>query len=220
MKEYYGYVYIWRDSKRNKYCVGSHYGTIEDSYITSTGWMKAAYNKRPQDFKMRVLEYLIDDDKKLLLNIEQKYLDMIKEEELGEKYYNLRRHAWGGSNVGECRTKGGWKHTPEAKQKMSKARKGKTAHNKGVPMSEEQKTKMSISMKGRKAWNKGKKNPQAAENGKRGAMKQSKTATGRKKYTLNADTWIWIYPDEDGTWYIKKKISKNIWEKELIPSPK
>lgn len=96
MKKYYGYVYIWRDTKRNMYCVGSHYGKVEDNYVTSTGWMMLAYKKRAEDFKMRVLEYSFIDDKKHLLNIEQKYLDMIKEEELGVRYYNLKKYAAGG----------------------------------------------------------------------------------------------------------------------------
>lgn len=38
-------------------------------------------------------------------------------------------------------------HTDEAKQKMYAAHKGKTSHNKGVPLSEDTKEKMSISLK-------------------------------------------------------------------------
>ncbi len=25
----YGFVYLWRDRKRNKYCIGSHYGSLD-----------------------------------------------------------------------------------------------------------------------------------------------------------------------------------------------
>lgn len=49
----------------------------------------------------------------------------------------------------------GANHTQEAKDKLSKAMKGRTPHNKGKPASEEQKRKQSESMKGRTPWNKG-----------------------------------------------------------------
>lgn len=42
----------------------------------------------------------------------------------------------------------------------------------------------------------GHKNPSAAENGKKGASKQSETVTGRKKKVLEDGSWIWIYPDK------------------------
>lgn len=45
------------------------------------------------------------------------------------------------------------------------------------------------------AWNKGLKNPQAAENGKRGALKQSKTVTGRKRVIRDGHL-RWAYPND------------------------
>ena len=50
-----GFVYLWYDKKKKKYCLGSHYGSIDDGYITSTGYMMKAYKKRPDDFKRRIL---------------------------------------------------------------------------------------------------------------------------------------------------------------------
>lgn len=43
--------------------------------------------------------------------------------------------------------------------KMSNSKKGKVAHNKGIPLSKEQKIKLSNSLKGREVWNTGKKFP-------------------------------------------------------------
>ena len=50
-----------------------------------------------------------------------------------------------------------------------------------------------VSIKGHPAWNRGKSNPIAAENGKRGASKLSKTATGRRKLVKPDGTWTWYY---------------------------
>lgn len=68
--------------------------------------MKAAYKKRPKDFKRRVIKYLEVDDLKLLQQYEQHYLDMIKDEELSisesvmtgkNRYYNMKKNAAGGN---------------------------------------------------------------------------------------------------------------------------
>lgn len=110
MNNYFGFVYIWRDKKRNKYCVGSHYGKLDDGYTSSTGYFKAAYNKRQGDFKRRILYLLIIDDKKLLLSEEQKWLSMIKNDELGKRYYNFKKNANGGNGRANKGNKslGGW----------------------------------------------------------------------------------------------------------------
>ena len=108
-KDYWGYVYIWMDTKRNKFCIGSHHGSVEDSYVTSSKYMLNAYSKRPEDFKMRVLEYNTTDDNYLSTQkLEQKALDLIHDDELGTKYYNLKKWATGGNN---CKGKL-WYHNP------------------------------------------------------------------------------------------------------------
>ena len=48
-QEKYGFVYIWRDRKHNRYYVGSHWGHTGDGYICSSSWMKQAYKRRPDD---------------------------------------------------------------------------------------------------------------------------------------------------------------------------
>ena len=91
MKEKYGFVYIWRDKKHNRYYIGSHWGTIDDGYVCSSDWMKKAYKRRPQDFKRRILEH-VEASRGDLLATEYKWLSMIKESELGKRYYNLNNY--------------------------------------------------------------------------------------------------------------------------------
>lgn len=88
-----GFIYIWYDKKHKRYYVGCHYGTINDGYICSSKWMNDSYRRRPNDFKRRILERQIEH--KNLSNVEHKWLQLIKEEELGKKYYNLCNYRFG-----------------------------------------------------------------------------------------------------------------------------
>lgn len=104
---YTGYVYIWFDTIRKLFYIGSHKGLVEDSYICSNKIMKCAYKSRPHTFKMRVLEYC-NSDLKHLHSREQYWLNMIKPEETYQfhlskdnqpksvRYYNIKRLARGG----------------------------------------------------------------------------------------------------------------------------
>lgn len=87
--EKYGFVYIWFDKKHKRYYVGCRWGNENDGYICSSPWMKQGYKHRPNDFKRRIISrvYTSRHD---LLNEEYRWLSMIREEELGKKYYNLR----------------------------------------------------------------------------------------------------------------------------------
>ena len=87
----YGFVYIWRDCKHNRYYIGSHWGTETDGYVCSSRWMKKTYKRRPQDFKRKIL-VKIYSTKKQLLEQEYKWLSLISDEELGKKYYNFNKH--------------------------------------------------------------------------------------------------------------------------------
>ena len=93
---------------------------------------------------------------------------MIKEHEYGKKYYNLK----------------------------SGAPKGNVPANKGKPMSLEQRKKLSDAKKGKTAWNKGKPNLKAADNARKGAIKLSSKTTGRKMITLTDGSRTWIYPNK------------------------
>jgi hypothetical protein len=91
-----GFVYIWYDRKHKRFYVGSHWGTPDDNYICSSQWMLRARARRPQDFKRRILKSEIET-KKLLLQEERRYLQMIKRHELKTRYYNLandNRYHW------------------------------------------------------------------------------------------------------------------------------
>lgn len=87
-----GFVYLWLDRKHKRYYVGSHWGTVDDGYVCSSSWMRQAYGHRPQDFKRRIVAWVHTTRKDLLLE-EQRWLEMIKPEELKVRYYNLIRRA-------------------------------------------------------------------------------------------------------------------------------
>lgn len=74
----YGFIYIWRDKKYNRYYIGSHWGTEDDGYICSSRMMRQSYNRRPQDFKRRIIKKIYTN-RTDLLNEEQRWLDMIDE---------------------------------------------------------------------------------------------------------------------------------------------
>lgn len=89
----YGFVYIWWDKKKNRYYIGSHWGTSDDGYVCSSWWMKRSYTNRPTDFCRKIL-YKTTDRPTLLVE-EEKWLHLIKDEELGKKYYNLNNKGVG-----------------------------------------------------------------------------------------------------------------------------
>jgi hypothetical protein len=87
--EKYGFVYIWMDKKHKRYYIGCHWGSIDDGYVCSSPWMRQAYKHRPQDFKRRILKSSIQD-RKSTYEEEQRWLDLIKPEEIKVRYYNLQ----------------------------------------------------------------------------------------------------------------------------------
>lgn len=88
--EKYGFVYIWRDRKHNRYYVGSHWGHENDNYICSSKWMRNAYNIRPHDFKRRIIVKIFSNRKDLLKK-EEYYLSLMKDSELKIRYYNISK---------------------------------------------------------------------------------------------------------------------------------
>jgi len=167
--EKYGFVYIWRDKKYNRYYIGAHWGNEHDKYICSSTWMRNSYKRRPQDFKRKILETNISN-KIDLFDKEYKWLCFITPSELGKKYYNraifnfnskgyktfhsdesrekLRQANLGRICSDEIKEKirlanTGRKHTDEYKENIRKYRLGKK-------WSEETKQKMSIAKKGKK----------------------------------------------------------------------
>ena len=161
-----GFIYIWRDKVRNMYYIGSHEGRPDDGYISSSHWLTGEIKYRPQDFKRRIIKIIEIADMK---TEEYRLLNMIKENEFGKKYYNLKHGRSRGSvpwNKGKVNI-----YSDETLSKMSAARAGKPT-------------------------TKGKKNPQSVVNGRKGAAKLSSTVTGRKKKILADGSWTWEYPNK------------------------
>lgn len=92
--EKYGFVYIWFDRKHKRFYIGSHWGTEDDGYICSSPWMRNAFKRRPNDFKRRLLKTNLESRKETL-NEENRWLKLIKSNELGKRYYNLRNQEFG-----------------------------------------------------------------------------------------------------------------------------
>ncbi len=103
-QEKYGFVYIWYDRKHKRYYIGSHWGFEDDGYICSSNWMRHAYRRRPQDFKRRILTRYYGN-RRGLYDIEQRWLDLIKPEELATgkrdtnksttiRYYNFNKQVF------------------------------------------------------------------------------------------------------------------------------
>jgi hypothetical protein len=94
------FVYIWHDTKRNKFYIGSHRGTLVDGYVGSNKRLISKYKSRPFTFKRRILEIHENITQKELLEREQSWLNLIKDSELhGEKYYNEKKVAAGGDII-------------------------------------------------------------------------------------------------------------------------
>lgn len=115
-----GFVYIWYDTVRKLFYVGSHRGCVNDMYICSSKRMLNAYKKRPETFKRKIIKHCDN-----FLEEEQKYLDMIHSRELlyGEtpRYYNVKRKATGGYTI---------EHLPN-KEELIKKRYGQK-HSDGI----------------------------------------------------------------------------------------
>lgn len=150
-----GFIYIWYDTKRKKYYIGSHWGTLDDGYICSSIYMRRAFKRRPNDFKRKILEHVITN-RNDLYEREDQWLNLIKDKELGTRYYNLSKVARG--NRGTLRKKWtleqraahsarlkGRKFSEEHKQKIRKALKGKP---KTLEHTTKMKASLSIKMRG------------------------------------------------------------------------
>lgn len=142
-----GFVYIWYDKKRVKYYIGSHIGAEDDGYVCSSPWMSSTYKRRPNDFRRRILERV--DSRPHLLEAEQRWISMIRPDEVGVRYYNLCLVV----------TDGWWfseESTRKVASKMSRSRTGKARK----PTSAETKRKMSEAKlryyQHNSPWNKGK----------------------------------------------------------------
>lgn len=94
--DYFGFVYQWTNSQNGKKYIGSHYGSLNDGYTGSGIAFKEAYLENPAFFSREILEFLLIDDKRLLLDLEQKWLDLVPDIRNHPEYYNLTNHSCGG----------------------------------------------------------------------------------------------------------------------------
>lgn len=138
--EKYGFIYIWYDKKKNMYYIGCHFGTENDGYVCSSKRMREAYRRRPQDFKRRILNKLVSD-RKGLLEEEYKWLSLIKDNELGVRYYNHTKKHFGhwstdeylrkktiGKLIGNTNRLG----KPKSQEEIEKIKKGLTGRTRSI----------------------------------------------------------------------------------------
>lgn len=116
-----GFVYIWMDTDHRKFYIGSHVGEETDGYIGSGLYFRNAYNKRPDSFKRRILERIVFNEYKELQIIEERWLTMIDDKELGVKYYNLKKFAAGGNIIGSLSEE---KRNQHKKRSLNARKKG------------------------------------------------------------------------------------------------
>lgn len=159
--EKYGFIYIWYDRKHKRFYIGSHWGTTDDGYICSSTWMKNSYRRRPQDFRRRILK--IVSVRSNLLDEEFHYLEMIKDEELGKRYYNLKNHKfihWSHREDTDKSRQSISEKVSSYMQNLSKEERSARHGNKAKlnkPVSEETRAKLSEKSKNRQSPMKGRK---------------------------------------------------------------
>ena len=117
-QDYFGFVYRWYDKKRQMYYVGSHSGSLTSGYKGSNVRFQRAIKKRPEDFTRTILEFVTIDNKRAILDCEQKWLDLTPNIKDDPRYYNKKNEA--------C---GGWSHLTK-KSKLKQAKSLKKRHRK------------------------------------------------------------------------------------------
>lgn len=132
-------IYRIINTKNDKFYIGSSVNLYKRSYehirLLNLGKhpnliLQRSYNKSSEYYKIEILEVVNKDiGRKELLKIEQNYLDKYKT-------YNTNF----GYNFSPYAT--GVNFTDEIRKTLSKSLKGKTAHNKNIPMSNQQKMQL------------------------------------------------------------------------------
>lgn len=93
-RSYYGYVYMWCDLQRDMFYIGSHKGSIYDSYTCSSKWCKRAIKQRPHTFKFYLLALCNSEDELSLT--EEKWLRFYSVA-ASKVFYNHKNSSRGGS---------------------------------------------------------------------------------------------------------------------------
>lgn len=136
-----GFVYMWYDKRDKRFYLGSHFGNEKDSYRGSGIYFIRVFNKRPNDFKRRIIQTIIGS-KQEVMQAEQKWLDLIPTHQLGKRYYNLKKYASGGSIRGRKIS------NPRSEEYLAKLRKPKlNKENYKYPKSTQHKNNISKGLK-------------------------------------------------------------------------
>ena len=89
--EQYGFVYIWRDRRTKRLYIGCHWGAEDDGYVCSSKEMRSEYSIRPRDFSRKVVQRIYGGRKELI-EAEHRWLQLIPDCHLGNKFYNKSKH--------------------------------------------------------------------------------------------------------------------------------
>lgn len=142
-------MFIFGLTEKNRmFYVGAHWGNQDDGYVCSSRRMRNSYKRRPQDYTRRILE--IVENKELLWEREYLWLQQIKIEELGVRYYNLHRTKYKSVEyTDEMRVKmastKGKKQDPEVvKRRAESIKKTMSTPEKKVELSEQAKRRWEI----------------------------------------------------------------------------
>lgn len=118
-----GFVYKWKHKESGKMYIGSHYGNIDDGYVSSSNEFNPIYDSDPLMFERTIIvrgltrKQALKEEKELLISVDAAN---------SEEYYNLHNEPGNG-----------WSHHDNPKlskkyyAKISKARKGQLSPHKG-----------------------------------------------------------------------------------------
>lgn len=140
MVNYEAFVYKWTNIENGMMYIGSHKGTIDDGYISSSKYLLEDYHKQSSNFIREIVAYGTVDDMRLLES------SLLQEVDAAKNYSYYNKH----NQTGKFICNG---HSEETKEKMKKRvpwNKGK----KGI-YTEETLSKMQNAKIDYKPWNVG-----------------------------------------------------------------
>ena len=133
----YGYIYETYDTLTNKYYIGKHKSeSYDENYFGSGKIITKIINKRKETLKSQLICWC---DTLEELNEKEKYYI--------QQYNSLKPNGYNISLGGDGGPTHFQKHTPEAKEKMSKKKKGKPSTFKGKHFTDEQRKLISERVK-------------------------------------------------------------------------
>lgn len=129
------FVYQWENNENDMKYIGSHYGFLDDGYVSSSKYFNEIYNKNPSQFTRTILSFY--KTRLESLKSEEQLLSSVNASK-NKNYYNLINHPGKG-----------WSHHDDPTlariyyKRISNAKKGKPSKNKDKKMNTFQKQKLS-----------------------------------------------------------------------------